>query len=227
MPEVLRPISSGGGDRNDSPEALLISAYLEEGQFTPRKHHIEDEYFVAWPQLWKWCMEYQEASEDNHAPPISLVKRYHPDFIIEPGVSASWAAEQVRNEAHLRDLRARGMAIAAASRDGDLEAAFEAIEGITRPVGHRKEPADIFDVAVTNERFEGTKIEVPWNTLQRATAGGIMHSELWYIAGRLAHGKTMILHRFAAQAAKGGARVGIASLEMPSSAVTMRVLAHM
>lgn len=225
MPTVLRPITSGGGDRNESPEALLISAYLEEGDFTPRKHHIEDDHFVAWSQLWSWCMEYQESA--GHAPPISLVRKFHPDFIVEPGVSSAWAAEQVRNEAHLRDLRLRAHAFTAASRDGDLDAAFEALEGIQRPRSHRKEPADIFDVSVTNERFDVTRIEVPWATLQRATGGGIMPSELWYIAGRLAHGKSMVMHKFAARAAACGANVGIASLEMPASAVTLRVLAHM
>ena len=226
MPEALRPISSGSApDGAESPEALLISAYLEEGEFTPRKHNIDDEHFIAWPQLWAWCMEYQEAA--GHAPPISLVKMYHPDFVVTPDVSSAWAAQQVRNEAHLRDLRIRASAVAAASREGDLEGAFEALEGIQRPRSMRMEADDIFDVSVTADRFNVSRIEVPWPTLSRATAGGIMPSELWYIAGRLAHGKSMVMHRFAARAAMSGHRVGIASLEMPSSAVTLRVLGHM
>lgn len=114
--------------------------------------------------------------------------------------------------------------MAAALREGDLAGAFDAIEHVERPRGFTREPADIFDHALLEDRFSQGHIEVPFPTLQRLTNGGIGAGELWYWAARFGQGKTHSLTGIAARAAEVGCHVGIASLEMPAGEIATRVL---
>ena len=223
---ALRPHqSSGDHEDHESPEALLISAFLETGAFEAEKHHIEPDDIESWRQLWDFCMDYQDKA--GHAPPMSLVSKRHPDFSLIPDISVEWAASEVRKVAAERRLRHAGAAMAAALRDGDLEGAFDAVTDIRKPRGFTKEPASIFDHAVMEQHFDVGHIEVPWPTLNRATNGGIRNGELWWIAARFGQRKTFSLLNMAARAADVGCRVGIASLEMPAGDIAARTLRYL
>lgn len=222
MAQAMRPLRGGSDDEDgpQSPEGLLISAFLEIGEFTPDRHHVEDEHIEAWKKLWHFCKEYQEQAEC--APPLSLVRARFPDFEVTPDVSPIWAAAQVRQTAAMRDLRIRIQHATAALKDEDLETAVANFEGVTKPRGHRRDPLDLFDQTMLVDEFDVSKIEVPWATLGRAT-GGIAPAELWYFAMRLGQGKTWMLADITAKAAKVGCNVGIASLEMRDKVWAKRV----
>src|SRR5690242_6808832 len=94
----------GEDDQNPlSPEALLISAFLETGTFDPEPLHVRDEDIEAWAKLWAFGREYQQVA--GTAPPMSLVKQRFPDFEATPDVSVEWAAAQVREAGAMRALR--------------------------------------------------------------------------------------------------------------------------
>ena len=224
MSSELHPLRTGSqaDDSPTSPEALLISALLEGGQFTPETYFVVEEDIEAWKKLYDFCAEYQQRA--GSAPPLSLVAARFPEFDPMTGINASWAASKVRESSAARQLRIRSKQMLTALSDGDLDGAFSAMENLRRPRGHRKDPANIFDHHLLEERFDVSKIEVPYRTLTMATHGGIGPAELWYIAARLGQGKSWELAGYAAKAAQCGVSVGIASLEMPAPAVSLRVL---
>jgi len=225
MAQGLRPMRLRATDDEQSPsapEALLISAMLEQGSFDPSAYFIGENDVEAWRKLWDFGVEYQ--SKAGVAPPLSLVRRQFPEFELTPDIDVSWAASKVREAAAARDLRTRSMRMLAALSEEDLDGAFGAFEGMQRPRGHRKEPTSVFDHGLISDTFDGAKIEVPYPTLARATHGGIGRSQLWYLAARLGQGKTWELLGYAARAAKTGYRVGIASLEMPDAQMAARSL---
>ena len=221
-PTPLRGARFGEGNDDESPEALLISAFLEEGSFEPDRHHIRSSDIEAWRKLWDFCMDYQDKA--GVAPPMSLVAGRHPEFTLIPDVSTAYAADQVRQASDSRAMRLQGAAMVAALKEEDLAGAYAAIEKIERPRGFAKPPVDIFDHATMGEQFATGMIEVPYPSLQHATRGGIGMGELWYLAARLGQGKTWELAGYAARAASTGVKVGIASLEMPAADVALRVL---
>jgi replicative DNA helicase len=111
-------------------------------------------------------------------------------------------------------------------RDGDRRAAYEKVAEVLRerPRTMYREPVSVFDHGLLGDTFDLGHIEVPWPTLQRLTRGGVGNAELWYVAARLAHGKTYALTNMAARAAAVGHTVGFVSLEMQAAKVTQRVL---
>ena len=220
MSSTLHPLR---GDDDETgplcPEALLISAYLELGSFSPRDHHVTDSDIWAWSRLWTYCNDYQ--AQAGSAPPISLIKRAFPDFELTTDVSADWAANQVRNNAAQRQLRSSIAESLTHLGQEDLESAYGALSGLQRPRGFRKPAADVLDHASIAEEFELAKMGVPWPSLAKAT-GGIGPAELWYIGARFGHGKTWTLLQFAKVAAEAGYRCIIHSLEMPHKKLSAR-----
>lgn len=227
MSSELHPLRVGftAEDSVTSPEALLISALLESGQFTPEQVYVVDEDIEAWKKLWVFCCEYQLKA--GCAPPQALVMARFPEFDLTPSISLPWAASKVREAAAARALRSQSREMLAALAADDLDGAFSAIETLKRPRGHRKDPANIFDHSVLEETFEVSKIEVPYRTLMVATHGGIGPAELWYLAARLGQGKSWELGGYAGKAATCGVNVGYVSLEMPCAPVTRRILMRM
>lgn len=221
----LRPHRSEDREDDEAPEALLISAFLEEGEFQLAKHHVDHDDIEAWRKLWDFCWEYQLKA--GGTPPLSLVKKRFPDFVLTKDVNTSWAADQVLQASASRKLRHAMAAGAAALRDGDVGEAYEAITGLERPRAFAKEPKSIFDHALLEDQFDLGHIEVPWPTLQHLTKGGVGAAELWYLAARFGNRKTFSLTRMAARAATVGCRVGFASLEMPAGVIAQRVLAEL
>lgn len=222
----MRPYNPGnrGDDSDDlqSPEALLISAFLEHGQFEPERHFITSDDIAGWGKLWAFCADYQKKA--GKAPPMSLVATMFPEFEITGDVDVAWAASKVREDAAFRDMRHRSRAMLAAVNEGDLHGAYSAFDGLQRPREHRLDPVSVFDHSVLTEEFDVGGIEVPFATLQRASNGGIRAAEYWLLAARLGQGKTHIALTFAAHAAKVGCRVGMMALEMPARQVNRRLI---
>ena len=222
----LRPRSEGQRhDDSDSHEALLISAFLETGEFNPSAYAVVDDDIEAWAPVWDMCARYAEHT-GGHAPPISLVTTRFPDFKVIEDVRVEYAADEVRRQAAERDLRVSTREVVNLLNEGDLEGAFGAVADV-RPLRVAKtKPASVFDVREVAHRNMMHRIEVPYPSLQRAT-GGIAQTDLWYIAARTSHGKTWQLLSYAARAAAAGHKVGMLSLEMPHSQVAVRALTTM
>jgi len=201
------------------PEALLISAYLETGKFTPELHHIQDSDIAAWRKLWNFAIDYQQ--QEGMAPPVSLVRARFPDFVLVRDVGLVWAATQVRDAGASRGLRTKIHESLQALNDEDLDGAYGTLTGLKRPRGHNLPPADVLDHMSVTEPFDVTKIKVPWPSLGRAT-GGIGNSELWLYGARFSHGKSWMCCKFAAFAAQLGYRVCNHSLEMPWKKIARR-----
>jgi len=218
----LHPLRGAGNDEDgtQSPEALLISAFLEIGDFSPERYHVVDDDIMAWSKLWAFAREYQTYS--GEAPPVSLVKKQFPDFEITKDVSPVWAAAKVVEASAMRDMRGRVQDVVRALGDENMGEALELFEGVQRPRGFKKEPLDPFDHTALISDFDITKMPVPYPSLTKAT-DGIGPAELWYWAMRLGEGKTHMLCDIAANIAKCGYNVGMASLEMRAKVVSHRV----
>jgi hypothetical protein len=230
MSSPLRP--PGPGQLPEDPdyaphsyEAMLISALLESGSFTPEVHHVGPEHVIGWRRLWDTATEYQQIS--GKAPPVSLITRMYPEFTPIPRIDVGWAATKVLEEAASRDLRARTMSSLKALADGDLEQAYDAFENLVRPRGHHKSPADLFDPSRVIRPFDRERIEVPFPSLRRMLRGGLEHAEYLILAARLATGKSHVMSRFMASALAGGWRCACISLEMPARQVNLRTLRHL
>ena len=217
----LRPLRpKGEGDASaESPEALLISALLETGEFTPERYHVEPEDIEAWKRLFDMCLEHQKAT--GAAPALSLVKRLHPEFEVTKDVDPSWAGLQVHRAAKARALRSRTRDAILLLGEEDIEGAYAAFEGMSPPRTSRQAPISVFDHSQTQEAFELDRIEVPYQTLGRAT-GGIAPSEFWLIGARLGAGKSYEVLKYATRAAQTAHRVGVVSMEMPAWEVSER-----
>ena len=222
MPAIRRLQGADDVEPADAPEAMLISAYLLNGQFTPRRDSVEDDDIVAWKALWEFCTDYQD--KEGEAPPISLVQRLFPDFEVIPDMKPKWASQQVIKAANSRTMRGSVHSALKCLAEEDLESAYTHLEVVKRPRGFRKEPTDIFDHATIADRFNVSKIAVPYPTLMKASHGGIAPAEMWILAARLGQGKTWELNGYAAAAAKDGARVAFCSYEMPAAQISYRIL---
>lgn len=221
----MPPLRRRTGDEaatTDSPEALLISAYLLAGKFTPHRHGVQDEDIIAWKHVWNFCMDYQE--KEGSAPPLSLIARRFPDFEVVPDMKPVWASQQVIAAANSRDMRGGIHAALKSINEDDLPTAYASLEKVRRPRGFRKEPTSIFDHQAISDRFAMTRVEVPYATLMSASQGGIAPAELWYEGARFGQGKSWEMCGYAGAAAKGGSSVAICSYEMPASQVAFRTL---
>lgn len=227
MPPPLRRPSSINEDENspESPEAMLISAYLEEGRFTPHKHRIEADDIVAWRSLWDLCLDYQ--NKTGVAPPMSLVKQKFPDFHPLPDLRSEWAAEQVVRAATGRTMRHGIHTALGALHEESLEEAYAELDKVRRPRGFRREPVNVFDHNVVTDRFTMTRVEVPYSSLMSASNGGIGQAEYWALAARLGQGKSWESCGYGARAATVGYKVGLLSFEMPGTQVAYRTLRRM
>lgn len=205
----------------ETPEALMISALIDSGEFNPEKYHLTEDHLTCWSKLWRFCVEYQQAA--GVAPPESLIKTKFPEFEILRGLDPSWAAQELHKAHSSRLLRARLLEAIELVKQEEVDQAYSLLEGIQRPRTSTKPALDVWDYSNSVEEFDIAKIPVPWDSLGRAT-GGIGPAELWYIAGRPGTGKSFALTEFAARAMREGYRVGYVSCEMPAYQIHKRVL---
>jgi replicative DNA helicase len=203
-----------------NPEALLISAYIELGFFTPTASQIEPSDIISWGKLWHMLDTYSIASGGT-TPSLDYVKKAYPEFNYTAGVNPDYAANLVRQASALRSLRLQIMSSLDALKLEDLEAAYGHLDKLHRPVTKSLQPVDVFDQNTIQDSFPTSKLNVPFNTLQYAT-GGIGPGEFWVQAARLGQGKTWLMLLYAAMIARDGYNVAFHALEMPAGQVARR-----
>lgn len=228
MASPLRPSRDDAeGGRPESPEALVISALIEEGEFDPRRWKIDDDDLACFQPLWRFCNDHQQRA--GRAPSFELVHRKFPDFELTPDVDIVWAATKLREASASRKLRERMQAALVALADEDLEGAYGALDGFMVPVSQKRQAVDSFDHSLQEETFKVTRIDVPWPSLGRVT-GGIGPGEWWVVAARPEQGKTRTATGgYVAEAMRSGFRVTYFSMEMPAFQIVQQVnraLAH-
>lgn len=220
MPQPLRSSRNEEDEGPESPEALLISALLEEGEFDPARWQVSDTDLACWTQLWKFCCDHQAST--GRAPSVDLVNRRWPDFELTRDIDPGWAAAELRKHAFLRSTRGRVQSVINAINDQDANGAWSVLESMDPPPSSAKAAIDAFDVSNYEEEFELPTIEVPWNTLGRAT-GGIGAGHMWALSARTEQGKTNVAcGAFVPRAVMAGWNVAYWTLEMPA-----REIAHM
>lgn len=219
MPTPLRSATSTE-QGPQTPEALLISALLESGEFDLSRWRIDRADFDCYQPLVRFCAEHQEHT--GRAPAIELVARKYPDFELTTKVDPLWAAGELRKAVAHRGLRTRIHEALTLLEEEDVEEAYSRFDDLQPPHGTRRDPLDGFDFSGVEESFDAGYIEVPYPTLGRAT-GGIKEAELWYLAARTGTGKTNIASAYAARAVAQGNRVAVWSLEIPANAYLHRI----
>lgn len=219
-PSALRPRQEDSEEGPHSPEALTISAMLETGLFIPETYYLTEDHPACYNKLWSFCCDYQQRT--GSAPSRELVKGKFADFVFTPNVDPGWAAGELRKAAALRQLRETLMTSLRAINDEDLDEAFNAVESISRPRGHRKDPTSILDHQLLEEERNALSVDVPFHTLPMLT-GGIRSSEMWLLAARPWTGKSMLAVEFLKAATKQGFHVRWYTLEMPKRQVARRV----
>ena len=209
---------------NQSPddvadEALVISALIDSGTFTPWKYGLTENHLSCYYDVWARCIDYQEKT--GKAPSLELVRQWDPTFQYI-SCDIEWAATQLKQR-HAADDMKRKMARAMEElRNGRVDEAYTLLQSTERPRGTRKTPVNIFDAYRDAEDAEEWSLEVPYPTLQRVTKG-LFKGDLWQIGARTSHGKTWQLINYAVHAAEQGARVRYISLEMPGYRMARRV----
>lgn len=221
------------GDPHLVPEALLISALIEEGSYTPSRYGIEDEWFIAHRNIHRFCVDY--AAGRNRAPTRELIERkFGKQFCYTEDVDADWAARLVRQAWVSRQAR-KGIAEALHELSGDepdVEKAVTLLAQTARDTSviHRRNPVSIHDDEDDSAlEQEAIPLDPPVNdrvfgakTLTTLT-GGIRPGQLMYVAARLGVGKSWRLCQMALSAAQHGTRVSYYSLEMPSGQIKSRL----
>lgn len=196
----------------------MISALIEDGQFTPEKYGLSVEDCETWSKLWRWCDQHQ--LETGEAPSPNLLKVKWPDFEFTRRVPVAYAAKQLATESESRKMKIALRASLQALHNDDIEGARAELAGITasRPLG---KPGD--DLWHLDENTaEDVKWPVPYDSLGRVT-GGIGAGELWYLAAPSGHGKTMMLCHYMGPLLKTGLKIAYISCEVPAKTINKRV----
>lgn len=210
----------GPDESPETPEALMISAMLDRGEFLPTKYHLTTDHLECWEKLWRFAETYQ--AQAGHAPGLDLVSLQFPDFVFTPNVDPTWASHQLHRAHGSRTLRRTMKKALRHLEQDEVEQAYEQLAGVERPRVARRAPVSVWDHAGVEQDFAVTKIPTPYPTLQRVT-GGIGPEDLWFIASRPSEGKTFTLCLQTATAMEQGLNVGYLSLEMPARVINKRI----
>jgi hypothetical protein len=223
MTRPLRESTRSSDDEGpESPEALVISALLEQGAFDPGRWRLSDEDLACWQPLWHFCCDHQQRT--GRAPALSLIRRKYPEFEVTADVDPGWAAQKLREAASERDLRRKVHDALAALSEQDVNEAFSALEGLQPPAEGRKPPVDAFDPSHYEEKFDVPTLEVPYDTIGRAT-GGFGAGQMWSLGARSGQGKTNVgIGAWVPRWMKSGASVGVFSREMPADEISHMAL---
>ena len=207
-------------DDSESPEALFISAMLEEGEFDPGKWRIQDDDLACFQPLWRFCCDHQQRA--GRAPSFSLIRQRFPDFELTTEIDPNWAASKLREASASRVLRTKMRAALGKLKDDDLFGAYAELEGYMVPVGTSIAGVDGFDPKLGTAELELNRIPVPWDSLGRAT-GGMAAGDVWLLGLRLGQGKTSTGCAMVARALRDGFSVIYFSMEMPAHQITHKI----
>lgn len=212
------------------PEAMLISALLATGKYTPDSYGIHDNQFLAMRQVHEFCRRYQEKA--GEAPPVHLVTEKYPSYVHTTEVSPAWAAYELHQVWKTRQLHKALANAGYALQEEQVDAAFDTLRttlGSLHPlIGKGTDATDLSYLTDTAEvvrcpvSLAGTGIGNGEGALQHATHG-IAPGDLWYIAARMGVGKSWVLLEAAVAAAEANWPVVVHSLEMPARTVKDRI----
>lgn len=218
---TLHPGSQPTEEPLSSPEVLVLNALLSSGRFDPHAYAIDVEMCAGYHQAWNWCLDYQDSTKA--APPVALFHRTFPDIEIIDGVNVRWAAEKLRAAHYDRTVRRKMAEASLHLKTGDMESLREVLREVSLPSPLVK-PQGLSSTDPASVSQSAIKIgwPTPWASLN-AASNGIGRGEVALVAARFGVGKSQLLAGFAVEAAKHGARVAVASCEMPSRQYLRRV----
>lgn len=205
----------------DDPDVLILNALLASRTWNPEAHGITPDMLGGYRQAWAFCQDYQ--NKTGAPPSIEHFARSFPSVEMLGGVNVEWAADKVRQKFYERQMRSQMMSAIASLNAGDYELAREALLEVTKPSPTgRPQGMDIYSVESIAEETVKLGWQSFWGRLMAVT-GGLKRGELWYLGARLGQGKSWLAACHAISAAEQGARVAVASVEMPMVEYTNRV----
>jgi replicative DNA helicase len=206
----------------ESPEVLALNALLRSGRFDPQVYGIDADMLAGYQTAWNFCQDYQD--QVGAPPPIELFARKFPTIEIIGGtIDPRWAADRLRAAHYEREMRRALGEATRALRDGDVDAAREVLKEINQPNPLTKPKGmNITDVETVAETGVTIGFNTPWPTLTAGT-NGHERGGFWLLGARLGQGKSQLVPGYVIAAAKMGARVAVASCEMPMRQYTRRI----
>lgn len=218
----LHPDSAQPEEPLESPEVLVLNALLRSGRFDPGAYGIDVDMLAGYQQAWMFCQDYQDKT--GQPPPMELFARSFPDIEILGGtISPHWAADRLKAAHYAREVRRALGNATRLMRDGDLDGVREAIREMSLPNPLSK-PKGMSITDVETVAQSGVKIgfNTPWPTMTAAT-NGHGRGEFALVGARLGQGKSWLVPGYVLAAAKMGAKVAVASCEMPMIQYTRRI----
>lgn len=217
------------------PEALVISALLDEGVYRPERFGLTSNMFRSHGIIHTFCSKHQETT--GKAPDINLVKRKWPSFAYSPNIDPRYAANLLL-ESHASHMLRTSLLESTKSLnedEPDIKYAMEQLESTIRSLRLHSMPEtvaftdpeelDPFATAPPHsvDLLGPNGAVPPKRPLTAITGGGIRPGNLWYVAARLGVGKSWRLMSMAVAAAEAGSQVTYYSLEMTKAEVITRL----
>lgn len=200
----------------------MISALLKnQDVLAAEQYGVHGVHFRGYSNEYQWLLSY--LNNYGTQPSQDAFFGQFPDFPYRDHSDVRYAADEMRRDYAQHRMSEMTIEAATLSAEGDIQGAYEALQK------HHYTPTSAIPTSlITGESFfdEWDKpsrgIEVPWPTLQAATAG-IMPGQLWFIGARLNQGKSASLCSIAVNAVLAGKRVIYYSLEMTESELRGRI----
>ena len=202
-------------------ESLLISTAINT-ETPPDEFGVTSEMIYSYPAEFQWFASYPKLYGQFPSKEALLYK--FPDFpFTDEARDMAFAADEVLNAHSRRSLVQSIQEAAAHIEEGDIEDAIMSVTSFMPPVRSKPISNDLADYEFLENYTEFEDVlNVPWERLQDVT-GGVRKGDLWYVAARLAQGKSWVLANFAAEAILEGRNVRFYSLEMPKHQVMTRM----
>jgi replicative DNA helicase len=218
-----------------SPEALLLSAVLQTGEYQVlAKHGVTGDLFHVFPDEAEWLFQY--IANNSKAPTKAAMRNAFPDFVIykvddtEHWVKEVFTAHKRQSLVDLMDLVAD--LVDAGSEDKALESLQKGVSHINASSVGIRSGFNVYDemdaiyenvkARVERVRLHGQAgIPTGFKTLDKIT-GGLQPGWFGVIAGRLGEGKTWTGIKMGFEAAHAGHTVSYFSLEQSRMQIAMR-----
>jgi len=216
-------------------EALLVSSVVLSGELTPvLKAGIDESMCMACPNEVEWLLGQYDRL--GHVPDREAFRAQFPEFVlIDTKDVASHAHAVVQGNAKRRLVRLtdslltmlqHGEIDRAITEMGSellsVQATMTEVHDNHDVIGDWPELFDMVEDKVDKvKNFGLAGVPTGWRTLDRIT-GGLQDGWLVIVGGRLGHGKTYVMVRMAAEAAKDGSTALYFSLEQSRHQIGMR-----
>jgi len=223
VPTHLSIVTSQTGEQELPPEAYVISALVQGGNYNPEAHGITVDHFMAYKQVNQFLRLYQQQAKS--APPLQLLLDKFPRFPYRPGVSAVWACKQLQRAHQERHMLRNLSKVGTLLSEGRIEDAGElwrtSARSTATPIG-QLQVTNAYLPIVRPETDLGLVVPVLAGTMSNICQG-IQPGNLWYIAGMPGMGKSYRLIEHAIMAAEAGWDVAFFNLEMTALETDERI----